>query len=85
MQALPILVRSARQRNIMTYKEVSGQARKDKAVKVSTAQTLWVPAINNQGGFGRWAFLEVTDPWDVKNIIRKFIKDSYFPTKRESR
>jgi hypothetical protein len=32
--------RSARQRNIITYKEVSGQARNDKAVKVATAQTL---------------------------------------------
>ncbi len=57
--------------------EVSGQARKDKAVKAATAQTLWVPAVNNQGGFGRWAFLEITDPWDVKNILRKFIKDGF--------
>ena len=55
--------------------EVSGQARKNKAVKVATAQTLWVPSVNNQGGFGKWAFLEVTDPWDVKNVIRKFVKD----------
>jgi len=55
--------------------EVSGQPRKDKAVKVATAQTLWVPAVNNQGGFGRWAFLEITDPWDVKNILRKLVKD----------
>ncbi len=22
------------------------------------------------GGFGRWAFVEVTDPWDAKNTIR---------------
>ena len=26
----------------------------------------WVPAVNNHGGFGRWAFLEVTDPWDAE-------------------
>ena len=49
--------------------EVSGQARKDKAAKVATARTLWVPAINNHGGFGRWAFLEISDPWNVKSII----------------
>jgi len=53
--------------------EVSGQPRKDKTVKVATAQTLWVPAVNNQGGFGQWAFLEVTDPWNVKNSILAFI------------
>lgn len=50
--------------------EVSGEARKDKAAKVATARTLWVPAINNHGGFGRWAFLEISDPWDAKNTIR---------------
>ncbi len=42
--------------------EVSGQARKDKAIKVATARDLWVPAINNQGGFGRWAFLRSRIP-----------------------
>lgn len=50
--------------------EVSGEARKDKAAKVDAARTLWIPAVNNHGGFGRWAFLEVTDPWDAKNTIR---------------
>jgi len=50
--------------------EVSGEKRKDKAAKVSTARTLWVPAINNHGGFGRWAFIEITDPWDAQNTIR---------------
>ena len=50
--------------------EVSGQARKDKAAKTATTRNLWVPAINNQGTFGRWAFLEISDPWDAKNTIR---------------
>ncbi len=50
--------------------EVTGEKKKDKAAKVATAHTLWVPAINNHGGFGRWALIEVTDPWDAKNTIR---------------
>jgi type III restriction enzyme len=54
--------------------EVSGEPRKDKAVKVATARNLWVPAINNHGGFGRWAFLEISDPWDAQNTIRAFIQ-----------
>lgn len=53
--------------------EVSGEARKDKAAKVSTARTLWVPAVNNHGGFGRWGFVEVTDPWDAQRTIRAAI------------
>ena len=54
--------------------EVTGEKKKDKAAKVATARTLWVPAINNHGGFGRWAFLEVADPWDAQNLIRGFLR-----------
>ncbi len=54
--------------------EVTGENRKDKEAKASTARTLWVPAVNNHGGFGRWAFLEITDPWDAQNTIRTFLK-----------
>jgi len=54
--------------------EVTGERKKDKAAKVSTARNLWVPAVNNHGGFGRWAFLEISDPWDAKNTIRAFLK-----------
>ncbi|MEO6697642.1 MAG: hypothetical protein ABIN45_06550 [Gammaproteobacteria bacterium] len=50
--------------------EVTGEKKKDKAAKVATARTLWVPAIDNHGGFGRWAYIEVADPWDAKNTIR---------------
>lgn len=50
--------------------EATGEKKKDKAAKVATARTLWVPAINNHGGFGRWAFIEVADPWDAQNAIR---------------
>ena len=49
--------------------EVSGEPRRDKAAKVATARNLWVPAVNNDGRFGRWAFVEVTDPWDAKGTI----------------
>ncbi len=56
--------------------EVTGEKKKDKAAKVSTARTLWVPAINNHGAFGRWAFVEVADPWDAKNFIRGFLSQA---------
>ena len=54
--------------------EVTGEKKKDKAAKVATARTLWIPAVNNHGGFGRWAFLEIDDPWDGKNEIRASIQ-----------
>jgi type III restriction enzyme len=53
--------------------EVSGEPKKEKAAKVAAARTLWVPAVNNLGQFGRWTFLEITDPWDAENAIRAFL------------
>jgi type III restriction enzyme len=50
--------------------EVTGEKKNEKAAKVMTARTLWVPAVNNHGAFGRWGFLEVTDPYEVLEPIR---------------
>jgi type III restriction enzyme len=50
--------------------EVTGKKDKAKAAKTATARDLWVPSVNNHGGFGRWAFVEVTDPWDAHDTMR---------------
>jgi type III restriction enzyme len=56
--------------------EVTGEKKKEKEAKVETVKTLWVPAVNNEGAFGRWAFLEI----DANNrnkamqAIRQFVK-----------
>ena len=62
--------------------EVTGERKKDKAAKVTTTRGLWVQAINNHGGFGRWAFIEVVDPWNAQSLIRGFLKQLHVePTK----
>ena len=38
---------------------------------MSGAKDLWTVAVNNWGGAGRWAFLEVGDPWDAEHLIRE--------------
>jgi hypothetical protein len=50
--------------------EVTRLTRPDKETKVATGRDMWVPAVNNHGAFGRWAFLEVSDPWDAQSEIR---------------
>jgi type III restriction enzyme len=50
--------------------EVTGERDKEKEAKVSTARGLWVPAVNNAGTWGRWAFVEVADPWNAVGVIR---------------
>jgi hypothetical protein len=53
--------------------EVTGENKKDKAAEVTTARTLWVPAVDNHGGFARWDFIEINDPWNACNTIQSHI------------
>jgi len=53
--------------------EVSGFPGGHKDTKVATAKTLWVPAANNHGGFGRWGFVEVTDVTEAAAEIRTLV------------
>ena len=65
--------------------EVSG-GRKDqdkRAVKAHTARYSWCVAVNNHGGYGRWAFIEVADPWDAQNLIRGFLKQAQAEATKE--
>ena len=55
--------------------EGTGERRPEKAAKVAAARRQWIPAVNNHGGFGRWAFLEIADPWDAQRAIREFVED----------
>ena len=52
--------------------EVTGRREDDKQAKVDTAKKLWIPVINGEERFGRWAFLEVTDPWNVDAELRDY-------------
>jgi type III restriction enzyme len=64
--------------------EVTGERKKDKEAKVATARTLWVPAVNNHGGFGCWAFLEITDPYDCAELIRATAQGAALATTSEA-
>ena len=55
--------------------ETSGREREDKVQKVNTVKNMWVPAVNNYSEFGEWAFLELTDPWNMQNTIREFMNE----------
>jgi type III restriction enzyme len=53
--------------------EVTGQARADKIERVATARERWVPGVNALGRYGRWEFIEITDPWNAETDIRNLI------------
>lgn len=51
--------------------EVSGERRDDKEAKIATVENLWIPAVNNYKAFGRWAFLEVKDPYQIVKSLKQ--------------
>ena len=53
-----------------------GAARGPVQAKADTMKRLWVPAVNNHGGLGRWAFLEIRDIYDAEKAIRECLAPS---------
>ncbi|MFZ5555698.1 MAG: BPTD_3080 family restriction endonuclease [Pseudomonadota bacterium] len=46
--------------------EIKGYRRDDAKEKKSTMETYWVPGVNNHGNYGRWAFAEFVDVWEMQ-------------------
>jgi type III restriction enzyme len=54
--------------------EIKGYRGIDAANKKEAMDTHWVPAVNNSGRYGRWAFLEIGDVYRAEEMIREFLK-----------
>lgn len=46
--------------------EIKGYRREDAKEKKSTMETYWVPGVNNLGKYGRWAFAEFTEVYQIE-------------------
>src|SRR5262249_28479280 len=46
--------------------EIKGYRREDAKEKKATMETYWVPGVNNLGQYGRWAFAEFTDVYQMQ-------------------
>ena len=47
--------------------EIKGYRREDAKEKKATMDTYWVPGVNNHGNYGRWAFAEFTDVYEMQS------------------
>jgi len=45
--------------------EIKGYRREDAKEKKSTMETYWIPGVNNLGTYGRWAFAEFTEVYQI--------------------
>ena len=60
--------------------EIKGYRNEDAKVKKLTMETYWVPGVNNLRQYGRWAFAEFTDVYDIEagfgDLIEKTMRES---------
>jgi type III restriction enzyme len=54
--------------------EVTGIHDAGKEAKADTMRSLWIPGVNALGTFGLWDYIEILDPWDAQNSIRRQVK-----------
>ena len=53
--------------------EIKGYRGEDAKDKKATMETYWVPGVNERGGFGRWAFAELTEFYEIETAFNELV------------
>jgi type III restriction enzyme len=57
--------------------EIKGYRREDAKEKKSTMDTYWVPGVNHLGTYGRWAFAEFTDVFQMQDDFAQKVEAEF--------
>jgi type III restriction enzyme len=57
--------------------EIKGYRREDAKEKKATMDTYWVPGVNNLGKYGKWAFAEFTEVYQIEPDFDAKIKSEF--------
>ncbi len=57
--------------------EIKGYRREDAVEKKSTMDTYWVPGVNHLGTYGRWAFAEFTEVYQIEADFAKKVEAEF--------
>lgn len=57
--------------------EIKGYRGEDAKQKKDTMDTYWIPGVNNLGSYGRWAFAEFTDVYEMQDDFKKEIAGKF--------
>ena len=55
--------------------EIKGYRGEDAKEKKTTMETYWVPGVNNHGHYGRWAFAELTEVYEIESDFEAKVDD----------
>ncbi len=51
--------------------EIKGYKGEDAKIKKSTMESYWIPGVNRLGEFGRWDFVELTEPYEMEADLKE--------------
>jgi type III restriction enzyme len=57
--------------------EIKGYRREDAKEKKSTMDTYWVPGVNHDGRYGRWAFAEFTEVYQIEADFKAKVEGEF--------
>ncbi len=57
--------------------EIKGYRREDAVVKKMTMDTYWVPGVNHASKYGRWAFAEFTDVYEMHDDFANQVAENF--------
>ena len=57
--------------------EIKGYRGEDAVEKKSTMDTYWVPGVNHLGTYGRWAFAEFTEVYEIESEFKDRVEGEF--------
>jgi type III restriction enzyme len=57
--------------------EIKGYRREDAKEKKSTMENYWIPGVNNNGQYGRWAFAELTEVYQIESDFKAKVEKEF--------
>ena len=57
--------------------EIKGFRAEDAVEKKSTMDTYWVPGVNHLGSYGRWAFAEFTEVYQIESDFKAKVESEF--------
>ncbi len=72
-----VLVDDGREDPLHLIVEIKGYRREDAKEKKATMETYWIPGVNNLEKFGRWAFAEFTDVYEIEAGFEKKVESEF--------
>ena len=58
--------------------EIKGYRGEDAKAKKETIETYWVPGVNNHENYGRWAFAEFTDVYEMQADFESKVEAAFY-------